>query len=350
LEAELATLGSHLDTAAVNTDLARLGELVTAQKGNTTGAASAAQALVTLANTVDAAVTDISSAVDKVVALLPTSVQNALLEVKQLNTIIDDVNRFGPAAQQDPEYQPVLTELNTALNLATTISNALTNLQQRARNFGGLLQTLDARLSSLLSKAKALETTTTNVVSAGAQRVETVEASVAGDIQSRVAKARSTVNTLEAQLRTAAATTESNIQAGVANAQATVNGLESKAGQAINTSQAKASQAVANAQAKATQAQATASQAIASASATVSQDVAAAAQQAQQSIQSSQAAAQANMAQVTSQGEDILAQANSEYAYLLALNEQAGLNQLPEGTATGATVQNGSFLFLIQGS
>jgi hypothetical protein len=34
----------------------------------------------------------------------------------------------------------------------------------------------------------------------------------------------------------------------------------------------------------------------------------------------------------------------------LALNVLAVLNHLPEGSATGATMQNGSFLFLIQGS
>lgn len=148
----------------------------------------------------------------------------------------------------------------------------------------------------------------------------------------------------------AQATVNAKISGVTDAADQAVTKAKSTASGALDNAKTNASQAVDSATAKASQVQATAGQAVANATATVNQDVATAAQQAQRSIHSSQAAAQANLAKATSEGQSVLAKANADYAYLLSLNEQAVLNQLPEGSATGATVQNGIFLFLIEGS
>jgi uncharacterized phage infection (PIP) family protein YhgE len=357
LQTELATLGNHLDTSAVKTEFTSLGALVTSLAGNALVASTTAKDVMTLADTVKTAVTDIATAVDAFVALLPAPVQNALLDLQQLNQIItNDLSAFSPAEQNEPAFLKLAEDLANVKSLTSSISSAFADLQQRAQTFDGSLHTLQDAVSTLSSKANALESTASDVATA-TQSLQTADARVDADVQTRVADAQAGINTLLDGLNAAAATAADNIKTGAANAQARVNGLEAKAadaqtsaGQAVENAKSTASQAIADATAAANQLQATASQAVAKAKATVSQDVATAAQQAQQSIQNSQAAAQANAAQATSEAQTILDRANSDYAYLLSLNEQAALYQLPEGTATGATVQNGSYLFLIQGS
>lgn len=349
VQAELATLGNHLDPPAVNRELASLNALVASLAKNAPVAVADAKAVVTLATRVESAVTPVTKAAD---AFLSAPVQNALKELlgdKLQQTISTDL--AGCAGEpMDSAFAKVCTDLTEVQSLANTIRSAYTDLEDRAQNFAGSLKALQGDLSSLAGKANALETIATNAVATQAQRLQVAEAAVSNDVQARVAKAQTTVNGLEAKVAGIQTAAEQAVAGAKSTATQALNTAEANASQALDNAKSTAGQAVANATAKASQAQAAASQAIASAKATVNQDVATAAQQAQQSIQSSQAAAQSNLAKATSQGQSVLAKANADYAYLLSLNEQAELNQLPEGSATGATVQNGIFLFLIEGS
>jgi multidrug resistance efflux pump len=88
---------------------------------------------------------------------------------------------------------------------------------------------------------------------------------------------------------------------------------------------------------------------LAAAVAAAKQDLAKALSQGEQAAQADITQAQAKTAQTEAKIQDDVAQANFQYARLLALDEQAVLNQIPGGEAPNVSEQTGWYLYYLPG-
>jgi hypothetical protein len=382
-QTDVTALVNHLDPKDIDTELAALGRYLITAAGDARKVSAVADAVKEVGTTFDSAVTDVSSAVDNLVS---EPVKAALLLVaKQHDTVTADLNDLAqlPAVQNSPEVGNAVATLESDLNKAwSDITDAFLSLETNAGTLHDDLKTLKDQIDALEAKADTLETTAAE----GAARtvlLQPAESGVVTRAEARIKSASNDLQALLAQLDTEAAKASGNAKAQVATAQAAVDGelasVKTNANQAVANAQTQASQAVAGAKANLSEAAANASQAaagakanlsqaaanasqsvaaataklnrdVSTAKASASQAVATATQQAGQAIQSSQQAAQTQAAQISSQVQNAIATANTDYATLLAINEQAILNEMPAGTAKGATAQNGTFIYIIQGS
>ena len=92
VDAEFAKLGTSI--AAVHAELDKLGKSIAALASDSTGISTDAGAVATLATTISAEAADIATRVNELAAQLTTAIQNASLEVQQLELLQNDLNAF----------------------------------------------------------------------------------------------------------------------------------------------------------------------------------------------------------------------------------------------------------------
>jgi hypothetical protein len=355
LQTDVVAIVNHLDAKAVTSELATLGTYLSTAAADTGAISAAAGAVTTLATSLNSAVTGISAAFDALVASVPATVQNAQLQLQHLDHITKvALPAFNAADQHTPAFLELAAEVAAAQSLAAKISDALMSLGQGTEALTQDFRALRDQTTALVTNANALEAAAAEATAQATPLLRAVGTGIASDVESRVANAGSALDAVLAKLSTAAATATDGAKAQLASAQAAVQGylatVTGSASQAVQNAQANAMQAVAGAKAGAAGETAHLRQAVSTAKASISQAVAEASQQAGEAIQSSEQAAQAQLAQSTDQVQNAVAKANSDYAALLCLNEQAALNVMPAGAAKGATAQNGVFVYVIEGS
>jgi hypothetical protein len=355
LEADVVAIVSHLDAEAVTSELATLGTYLSTAAGDTSAVSAAAGAVTTLATSVRSAVTGMSAAFDGLVTSVPATVHNAQLQLQQLDHITNvALPAFSVGDQHTPAFVELAAELAVAKSLATTISNALTSLGQGTEALTQDFRTLRDKATALVTNANALEAAAAEATAQATPLLRAVGTGIASDVEGRVANAGSALDAVLAKLTTAAATATDDAKAQLASAQAAVQAylatVTANASHALGNAQSNVMQAVAGAEASVAGEKAHLQQAVSTAKASISQAVAEAAQQAGEAIKSSEEAAQTQLSQSADQVQNAVATANSDYATLLCINEQAVLNAMPAGDATGATAQNGAFVYVIEGS
>jgi putative membrane protein len=300
VKADLATLGQSI--AAV---LGKLGTLRTSL--GTTGSASTglsktAAAADTLVTTISADAATIATAINELTSqLLPPAAQNASREVAEFKLIVHVLHRFGPAARQDPQWPKLVADLLAARIIANKISISIADIQQFAQTVTGDVQTLRNDIASLKAKAAALEASA---------------AALAALVKQVIRDRLNAVLDRFAALQARFAQIAGDIRARFAHVEALVSRARSR---------------------------------LAAAVAAAKQDLAKALSQGEQAAQADITQAQAKAAQTEAKIQHDVAQANFQYARLLALDEQAVLNQIPGGEAPNVSEQTGWYLYSLPG-
>jgi hypothetical protein len=302
-------------TTAVDADLAKLATSITAVRAKLgplstslgtlasdgTGIGATASDVAAVANTISTDAASIATPIDGLTAQFTTGLENVSLLVQQFKQLQIDLSAFPASEQNTPEFIQLAKDLGIAQTIGGKVSSALADAQQFVQAVTGALQTLQSDVTSLVAKAQALRSA---AAALAALALSTLQADFA-TLQDRV-------NALQAEFAGIA----SDIKARFAQLEATVSSDRARLAAAV----AAAKQALANALL-----------------------------QGEQAVQASLNQALAQAAQVESKAQQDIASANAKYAQLLALDDQAVLNQLPGGDVTGVTMQNGTYVYLIKG-
>ena len=300
------------------------------------------------ADAVAAEVAPLAAQINELVAGLQAPVQNSADLVQRLAAVKGDLDGLNGADKTDPTFLKLVADVAAMQQVASTVSSELTGLQQKAQAVATEVNTLQTDVLSLQNEVTAL----------AAAAIANAE----GTIQGRLAMA---VAGLDARFAKAQATAARAVAAEKMKALGAVNSHAKKAKQSVAAAGTGAKGTVSSADSKAqrdlTSAVRRAQRSVLSAERSVTETLtsvqveanralAAAKQKAKQGGQATLAAAQAAAAQAAAAVGDAVDTANADYARLLTTNEVAVANQLPGGDATGVTVQNGSFVYLIKGT
>jgi hypothetical protein len=266
-------------------------------------------------------------------------VQNALLEVQQLGQLQTDLGAFSPDVKSTPSYVKLASDLQLAQSTGDRFQSSLEAVQQRMQSAVAGLGTLTLR-----SDLASLETT---AAAAGTVAAQAARRTLQDDVTEAHSRVAGSVAGLVAQLSSADAKYLA-AKVSLARAVASESAAVSKAVTQQKAAAARAAaQKVAALQKEAASQVAAARKAVAKEEAAARSAAANAAQQALHAVQASLTESQTQLTKIDGQIESELAKANASYARILALNELAVLNQLPSGSATGVTTQNGRFVYSI---
>jgi hypothetical protein len=321
---------------------------LTAVASNATRLQGAANVVRTHAATLNAAVTQMTTMYNALVAKLQAPVHNALGVPAALGRIRADLKAVPGLQKSSPAYLKLVADINGAQTLAQTVSDSLNRLKTHA-------QSLAIEVHTLHSDLTTMQRTITGLVAA----------SVTNAKNTTHTTLRNAVNRLDTRFAAAAATANGALAGAGENARRRVAGAQQTAGrtvadakqaahQEITAARQRAKQAIASALANGKAAIASAerkvNQVLASVKAKAHADLVSAKQKAKQGGQAALKSAQASAAQAQAKAQKAVATANGDYAALLAINQQALVNELPGGDATGATEQDGSLIYTIKGS
>jgi hypothetical protein len=264
-------------------------------------------------------------------------VQKALQAVQQLRQLQTDLGAFSPDVKSTPAYGKLASDLQLARSTANQLQSSLQGVHQRTQSARAGLGTLQSDLASLRTTAAAAAT-----LAAQAAR-----STVGNDLADARSKVLENVTGAETQLSSAEAAyaaAKASLAKAVASEEAAVKktvALRKAGATTAATQKAAALQKAAAAQVVSAQ------KTVAEKEAALRSAAAKQAQQAVSSLQTSLTESQTQLTKVDGEIKGELAKANADYARILALNELAVLNQLPGGSATGATTQNGRFAYSI---
>ncbi len=205
--------------------------------------------------------------------------------------LIADANGFSTNEQSMPEWITLAGDLATAKLKADALGTAAADIESRVSAVVSAVQDLEGKVASLDTEAHGLESDASGFRSTLTGDVATKEQG----LEMSIAAVSNRVAAVNAQFATGAA----DISTATNNAKTKVNGVEQAGSAAVADATDKAKASV------------------------------------QTAVSSAQAA---------------LDKANDHYAQYVALSQIAIAHQLPGGNATGATVQNGAWVYRISGT
>jgi hypothetical protein len=332
-----------------------------------------AAALLVLAVRVRSDAAAVTAQLHEMATQLDGPVQAALLEVRQLGQLRTDIGEFSPDVKSSSAYAKLASDLQLAQSTAGQLQSSLEGVHQRMQSTAAGLGTLQSDLASLKTAAAATATLAAKAARSTLQDdVTKARSKVLGNVtgleaqlssaeaQYVVAKAslakavaskKAAVSKAVAREKTAAtravAHKEAALQKKATDEEAALQKKEAELQKKAAGEEAALQKKEAALQRQAARQVAAARKAVANEEAAVHSAAANGAQQALQSVQASLAESQTQLTMIDSQIESDVAKANEDYARILALNELALLNQLPGGSATGVTTQNGRFVYSI---
>ncbi|MGH1548319.1 hypothetical protein ACRAWB_03710 [Leifsonia poae] len=312
LQTQFAALLAKLDPGPVNAKLAALTAAVDAPAPNIAKVRDTADAMLAIAGAVNSAAHDASAKLDTFVASLPPLLQKALAVRSALDTIEQDVAALQHPA--DAALAKLEKDLQDTKALADDVDTALNDLQSAATAARDQVTALAVQTASMVDAATTLKTTVDGELVAKQTAVDTALAGVSQTITTQLQQAQAAVQSLASSFDQKVSQTATGIQQSLAAAGAKVSSTLDQARAAVGAA------------------------------------ASAAAEQAGQAIQDAEASAQASAAATSQKVQDAVTKANDDFAQLLCLNQQALLHQLPEGSASGVSAQNGRFHFEIKGT
>ena len=277
----------------------------------------------------------LTHALDDLVNRLPAPVKNALIEVQRLDQVKLDMNAFGPAQQETPEFQKLVVDVTGAQTVASSLNSELTALATKARLVSGEAQTFEQHILSLKSRITALEL----AIAASAESKLTAVLTGAAAIGAHVSRAEAAATQATAVARQ---TARQSVLSAEQSAERAVAAARQSAEQSLAADERQARRSLAAAELKF-------SRKAAAFQRKADRAVAAAKEKLRQGGQASLAAARSEAAQAEAAASAALATVDASYARLLTTNAQSEANQLPGGNAD-VTEQNGSFLYQIAGT
>ena len=311
--------GTTRDHGSVASSLAKLTASVTSLLKLRAKLAHKAAALGLLATQVRKDAAAVKAQLNAIATQLEGPVQNATLEVQQLEQLQADLGSVSPSLKSAPTYGTLASDLQVAQSTATQLQTLLASIQQRLQSAAVALGTLQGDLASLKTAAAATSTLA----------AQTAAGKLEDDVTAASERVQADAQSLQAQLTAAKA----SLARTLATEKTSVNKAVAKQEAALQR-QAAAQLAAAR-------------KALAKEKGTARATVATDAKQALSSIQASLEQTQAQLTKADTQIQSGLATANQDYARILALNELAILYQLPGGSAPGVTTQNGRFHYTI---
>lgn len=349
LETRLTDLLGTLDATVVDSRLGTLLSAVNGVGGDLTAMNGTADAILAAAGDLATASAQASAGLAALNAQLPPIVAAAISARQLLDQLQADVDALHHPV--DAALQKLQTDLTTAKQRADALVTAVTGLEHLVQSVSGAVAALQSSTATLTQRANDLKATVTDALMVKQAALVSAQGDVAATITKQLADATTAGAALRTKLETEAAQSAANAKKLTSLMNATVF---TAAHQAVQQAEDTATAAVAAARASATDAldaaKTSVNEATAKAQAAVSQAVSAAAAQAGQAIQSAQATAQAQAATAAAKVSAAVEKADTDYAQLLVLNQQALYNQLPAGSATGATSQKGRFVYKIDGT
>ncbi|GAA1979438.1 hypothetical protein GCM10009777_11000 [Microbacterium pumilum] len=349
LHKQLAVVIGALDAGPTAAKLAALETAVSASAGNVNAVTEAAKALADLTKALKNSAQKASDGLDGIVAQVPPALDKAVKLRQLLDQIQTDVDALQHPA--DAALQKVNDDLTAARDLTDALVTALTNLDNVAHTAQADVAALKTKVTTLERSAADLVTTLTGKLVSGQSALEAAQTDAAETIMAQLGAAGDAAVALGSKLDAEAAQSDKNkgtlaelMDAVVKrSAQKAVQEAEDKAAAAVAKAHAAAQNAV-------NSANATLGAAIAKAKAATADAAARAAQQASLAIQDAEASAREAAGATAAEVGDGVTAANDAFAQLLCLNQQALLHQLPAGSATGVSSQNGRFAYIIEGS